>query len=328
MACQRGRSAGSDGVPRRSRTARRNMASSKIAIPKGRWIAVSVRNLGCSVETIPMPINSIARTMAANNQCNVRCSGVKYSPAVLTVRPSKPARSSDSRQSPRYADRTTSRRRRSALRGAGRRRPRDKVPRERPLSEALLNILREKIWTELRQRRMIDEMLRHCVLHGPAHKLSLSIGIDQSERVQTVVCLVSPAVCPGCGLCPFGKGLSFGMCREEVLGCSGIWFSSCRINILRQCQLIEGLRRGDDEHRRIIHAASPFLSVRRDNTYCHAANTAGGVCRIGIASCDGEPADDRITSGYKHWCGRKSRSSAIRLERASEAGTFRMIAPA
>src|SRR5208337_3579572 len=95
----------------------------------------------------------------------------------------------------------------------------DKAPRERPVREALLEILREKIRTELRQRRMIDEMLRRRVLHGPAHKLTLSIGIDESERVQTVVCPVSPAVCPGHRLCPFGKGLRFGMCREEALDC-------------------------------------------------------------------------------------------------------------
>ena len=36
--------------------------------------------------------------------------------------------------------------------------------------EASLEILREKIRTELRQRRMIDDMLGRCVLHGPAHK--------------------------------------------------------------------------------------------------------------------------------------------------------------
>ena len=48
---------------------------------------------------------------------------------------------------------------------------------------------------------------------------------------------------------------------------------------------------------------------------------------LGIAGCDGEPTDDRITSGRKHWCSGKPYASAIRLERTGEAGAFRMIAP-
>jgi hypothetical protein len=73
-------------------------------------------------------------------------------------------------------------------------------------------------------------------------------------------------------------------------------------------------RRTSDYH----DAASPFLSVLRDNTYLPCCEHGRWhLLHWGR----------RITSGCKHWCSRKSRSSAICLERAGEAGTFRMIAP-
>jgi hypothetical protein len=53
---------------------------------------------------------------------------------------------------------------------------------------------------------MIDDMLRRCVLHGPGHKLTLSIRIDESERVQAVICLVAQLSVQGAVFANSAKG--------------------------------------------------------------------------------------------------------------------------
>ncbi|MNG25853.1 hypothetical protein D3C84_1107640 [compost metagenome] len=63
-----GMSRGSGGAPRRQRTIRRSTASTRIAMPNGLWIETSIRYAGVIVETMPTPMNSIARIQIAMPQ--------------------------------------------------------------------------------------------------------------------------------------------------------------------------------------------------------------------------------------------------------------------
>ena len=97
------------------------------------------------------------------------------------------------------------------------------------------------------------------------------------------------------------------------------------VNILCQRHFIELSRRGYGEDRRVVHAAPPFLPVRRHNADCHALHAAGGIRHLRIPGRNGEPANDGIMSGGKHGGGAVRRPRAIGFEYAGKAGAFRMI---
>ena len=46
-------------------------------MPSGLWIDTSVKYFGMTVDTMPTPMNSMARMQTAISQCSMRCSTVK-----------------------------------------------------------------------------------------------------------------------------------------------------------------------------------------------------------------------------------------------------------